>query len=201
MMGKLIIHPQDIEIIAEDGQNLLELLKEHKHYVKSSCGGNGTCGDCVIKVRSDEPELPKLNMKEELMLGNVYHITKERLCCQLELKGKLTIDLSNHDSDRDKNKMNRPIKRRSANEVKTIINERVEKKKARMDEGKNAGWKKATKAPVNEKLEAKAKFEQEKIAKMKEEREASYKRTGRNTRFATESSKKSLQDQERKKFR
>ena len=88
------------------------------------------------------------------MLGNVFHITKERLACQTKITGDVTIDISHHDQAADQKKLknkkhnkNKP-KRRKPEEVKEILDERKaaseEKTKMRdqKDEAYFEHWKK-----------------------------------------------------------
>jgi len=38
-------------------------------------------------------------------LGNVFHITRQRLSCQTYISGDVTLDVSHHDKERDEAKM------------------------------------------------------------------------------------------------
>lgn len=120
-MPKLIILP-DRKTIEIDGEtNLLEALRREEIYIRSSCGGHGSCSDCKIKVKSGEDNLTDPTFEEMQMLGNVFHITKERLSCQTKLLGDATIDISAHDQTRDQerilNKSGPQTKKRSASEA------------------------------------------------------------------------------------
>lgn len=76
---------------------LLAQLKKAGKKIKSSCGGCATCGDCVLVVKSGELNLTPQTFEELRLLGNVFHITKERLSCQAKLMGDVTLDISAHD--------------------------------------------------------------------------------------------------------
>ena len=82
-------------------ESLLEALGRHKLYVKSSCGGVASCGDCVVKIRSGEDSLTPPGFDETKLLGNVFHITSERLSCQARASGNTVVDISGHDQKRD----------------------------------------------------------------------------------------------------
>lgn len=103
-MPKVTLRPslQVIEISSE--QSLLEALKEADVYIKSSCGGHATCSDCILKVVSGEDSLSSPPFEELKLLGNVFHITKERLACQTKISGDVTLDISRHDKARDQEK-------------------------------------------------------------------------------------------------
>jgi len=78
-------------------ENLLVQLKKAGKNIKSSCGGCATCSDCMIIVKSGETNLSPQTFEELRLLGNVFHITKERLSCQTKLTGDVTIDISAHE--------------------------------------------------------------------------------------------------------
>ena len=66
-------------------------------YIKSSCGGVASCTDCRIKVIAGEDSLTTPPFEEVQLLGNVFHITKERLSCQAKIfvmKSSFSISLS-----------------------------------------------------------------------------------------------------------
>ncbi len=86
---------ETIELNSED--TLLVQLKKAGKKIKSSCGGCATCTDCMIVVKSGELNLTPQTFEEVRLLGNVFHITKERLSCQTKVTGDVTIDISAHE--------------------------------------------------------------------------------------------------------
>jgi 2Fe-2S ferredoxin len=84
-----------IELAGED--TLLNELKKAGKKVQSSCGGCATCSDCMIVVKSGELNLAPQTFEELRLLGNVFHITKERLSCQTKILGDVTLDISHHE--------------------------------------------------------------------------------------------------------
>jgi ferredoxin len=94
----------DSQIQVEEGVNLLQALREQDVYVKSSCGGVASCSDCKIKVVFGEDHLSAPPFEEIKLLGNIFHITKERLACQTTITGDVTLDLSGHDKRADEKK-------------------------------------------------------------------------------------------------
>ncbi len=99
-MSKIILRPsgQIIEGVSKE-KNVLEVLREQDVYIKSSCGGNGSCSDCVVKIVSGEDHLNPQSFQELKLLGNVYHITKERLSCQLKIHGDVTLNIEHHNRE------------------------------------------------------------------------------------------------------
>jgi ferredoxin len=104
-MPKVTLRPSLEVIDIPEEKNLLTALRDAGIYVKSSCGGHATCSDCIIKIVSGEDSLTPPPFEELKLLGNVFHITKERLSCQTKITGDVTIDLSNHDKSRDQERM------------------------------------------------------------------------------------------------
>jgi hypothetical protein len=104
--------------------------------IKSSCGGMASCGDCVVKIVSGEQFASSPTFAELKLLGNVFHITKERLSCQVKCQGDVTLDLSAHQEQKIGSKnFSHSLKQQS----KTILkkkNERVHEKK-KLEEKKN----------------------------------------------------------------
>ena len=98
-MPKIKILPHDIEIDSVEEEPLLHTLKNANVAVKSSCGGFAKCRDCIIILKNGSEHLNKPTFEEKNLLGNVFHITKERLSCQTKVKGSITIDLSSHNTE------------------------------------------------------------------------------------------------------
>jgi 2Fe-2S ferredoxin len=103
-MAKLTLHPLGTVLEIDESKSVLERLREEEIYVRSSCGGSGSCSDCKIKVMSGEDFLNPPGFEEIQLLGNVFHLTKERLSCQLKIFGDVTIDVSGHNLDADQKK-------------------------------------------------------------------------------------------------
>jgi len=86
------------EVIELSGEEtLLNELKKAGKKIQSSCGGCASCSDCMVVVKSGELNLAPQTFEELRLLGNVFHITKERLSCQTKVLGDVTIDISHHE--------------------------------------------------------------------------------------------------------
>lgn len=61
--------------------------------ITQTCGGTPSCTDCKVVViqESSQGSLEPMQGAEARLLGNVFHITKERLSCQAVIKDSLTI--------------------------------------------------------------------------------------------------------------
>ncbi|MBP9679921.1 MAG: 2Fe-2S iron-sulfur cluster binding domain-containing protein [Bacteriovorax sp.] len=103
---KVTLRPSGAVVEVEEGKNLLSCLREQNIYIKSSCGGHATCSDCIIKVVAGEDYITPPPFDELKLLGNVFHITKERLACQVCVTGgDVTIDIAKHDKATDEDKL------------------------------------------------------------------------------------------------
>lgn len=100
---KLLPDGQIVEV--EERNSLLDQLRSKDVYIKSSCGGVGSCGDCVVKVLKGSNFLNSPTFEEDKLLGNVFHITKERLCCQMRISGDVEIDISSHNKQKDEERL------------------------------------------------------------------------------------------------
>lgn len=134
------LQPSGEQVSIEEGKDLLTTLREAGKYVKSSCGGHASCSDCIVKIVHGADNLNTPTFEETKLIGNVFHITKERLSCQIQASGNFTVDISAHDKTVDANKLqekankNSPsqkgnVRRRSKEEVKAMYQERGEAKK------------------------------------------------------------------------
>lgn len=72
------------------GGKLLNALADQKLFVSSACGGGGTCGQCIVKVKSGGGEI---------LATELSHITKReardgcRLSCQVAVKQNMNVEV------------------------------------------------------------------------------------------------------------
>ena len=130
----LTLFPQDLTLKIDEEVNLLERLRQEEIYIKSGCGGHASCSDCIIKIIAGEGNLNEPTFDETKLLGNVFHITKERLACQTKCTGNVKIDLSNHNEFLDQMKLQKknssfqkksPAKVRKRDEVEQMYTDRA----------------------------------------------------------------------------
>lgn len=133
MKYKVTLKPSGEVVEVEEGTNLLASLREQNVYIKSSCGGHATCSDCIIKVVSGEDHLTPPPFGELKLLGNVFHITKERLACQTCVTGgDISIDISKHDKASDEDKLRSKTSQFSKQkQVKSVVRKESDVKKIR----------------------------------------------------------------------
>lgn len=74
----------------EPGSKLLGVLGDHDIFIPSACGGGGTCGQCLVKIRSGGGEI---------LPTETAHINKReakegyRLSCQVNVKHDMALEL------------------------------------------------------------------------------------------------------------
>ena len=90
------IWPAGKVVNMNDKGTLLAQLKSSGYGIKSSCGGCASCGDCKVVVTAGDENLNEPSFEEKQLIGNVFHITKERLACQTNITGPVTIDITAH---------------------------------------------------------------------------------------------------------
>jgi ferredoxin len=105
-MAKIILKPSGDVIETDENTSLLESLRKNGHYVKSGCGGQAVCSDCIVKIEMGEDYISPPEFKELRLIGNVFHITHERLACQTKIVGagdcRVVVDISEHDPNKIK---------------------------------------------------------------------------------------------------
>jgi len=114
-------------------ESLLVQLKKAGKKIKSSCGGCATCSDCTIVVKSGESNLTPQNFEELRLLGNVFHITKERLSCQTKIIGDVTLDISAHEKNTFTGKNEKVGVAQGQKNTKTLLKKREDIEKAEIE--------------------------------------------------------------------
>lgn len=93
---KINILPEDYKIIYQAGQPLMQIIEKNDLPVYQPCGGNATCGKCLIRFLSGAPE-PTYNDRlfltpEELEQGF-------RLSCQCVINEDAVIEIPEFPDD------------------------------------------------------------------------------------------------------
>ena len=86
--------PQNISVDIQSGKSVMELARENKLPVSSSCNGMCSCAECRVYVVEGEAHILPPSAKEVDLIGGGYFIDSRRLSCQLFCFGDVTIDLS-----------------------------------------------------------------------------------------------------------
>lgn len=80
--------PDNRVIMAHEGDNLLEIAMRSDVHINASCGGNGTCGKCRVKVIQGEtsaPTHPKVSRKD--------YDAGARLACMTTVHGEAVVEI------------------------------------------------------------------------------------------------------------
>ncbi len=134
-MAKVTIKPDQKTIEVDSSQSLLDAIKNSSIDISFGCGGLGKCRDCLIKVQKGEEFLNSLSLPEQNLLGNVFHITKERLACQTYTTGDLVCEILNPPSQ--KQVKSRVRKKEEIKEIHSEREKKREEKRAKDDSWKN----------------------------------------------------------------
>lgn len=88
---RYLILPENKNVEASHGQSILESLLENKIEIHHSCGGYGTCGTCLVTVKSGFEALPSRDFVELEMAEDRGFLPNERLACQTPAQAGLVI--------------------------------------------------------------------------------------------------------------
>lgn len=137
-MHKIFIEPLNQTIEVEDGANLRTSLIGAGIEVLSPCGGCASCSRCIVIIKNGAENISEIQFEEKQLLGNVFHMTKERLSCQTSVLGNIHVDVSAHQK-KEEVKVQK-IVRKSKEDVVAD----KEKRKAERDAlpPREGGWKK-----------------------------------------------------------
>ncbi|NQY99059.1 MAG: (2Fe-2S)-binding protein [Bdellovibrionales bacterium] len=81
------------EIQLSNPENLMQTLRKHNIPVASSCGGEGICGKCQVKVINGEVNLSaKRKLESDCLIRNGVHEKNVRLSCQCTVMGDVQVD-------------------------------------------------------------------------------------------------------------
>jgi ferredoxin len=68
--------------ISIGSENIFQECLRQGVKLNSTCGGVGSCARCVITIIDGPELLSPMTFEEKKLLGNIFHLTKERLACQ-----------------------------------------------------------------------------------------------------------------------
>lgn len=86
--------PQGISIETDSSKSVMELAKENKLSISSSCNGMCSCAECRVYVVEGEAYVLPPSQRETELIGDGHFMDNRRLSCQLFCFGDVTIDLS-----------------------------------------------------------------------------------------------------------
>ena len=76
----------------EPGSTLLEAARLCGAPVHTLCNGIGACVQCKIRIEEPSENLTPPNALERDRLGNIFHLTGERLACQCTVLGPVRVE-------------------------------------------------------------------------------------------------------------
>ena len=74
------------------GSTLLEAAWKCDAPVHTLCNGIGACVQCKVRVVEGEDALSTPEALEKELIGNIFHITRERLACQARAIGPVKVE-------------------------------------------------------------------------------------------------------------
>lgn len=92
-MPKVTFQPDDVTVEVNSGTSIFAAAIEADVEIESQCGGRGGCALCRVKLPGGDASVTPMEWDERNHLGNVFHVTQERLACQTRILGDLTVEI------------------------------------------------------------------------------------------------------------
>lgn len=145
-MHKVSIIPTGEVIEVKDKANLRDSLIANGNNVYSKCGGCASCADCIVVITDGHDNLNEIPFEEKQLLGNVFHITNERLACQAEVLGDITVDITDHLEAKT------PAKPKIVRRTKEQVEKHLEENPRPEYKPREGGWKRPNAKNLNKKI-------------------------------------------------
>lgn len=81
-----IENAKEVKVLAEAGENILELMQKNNVQIDAPCSGNGTCGKCRVRVIAGD-----VDMDKNIHLSDEDYADQWRLACQSRVIGDAKI--------------------------------------------------------------------------------------------------------------
>ncbi|MCA9527946.1 MAG: (2Fe-2S)-binding protein [Myxococcales bacterium] len=81
------------EIEVPAGTSLLEAARDCGAPIQTLCQGIGACVQCKVQVVAGAEHLSRPEALEKDRLGNIFHLTGERLGCQTRVAGPVVVEV------------------------------------------------------------------------------------------------------------
>jgi uncharacterized 2Fe-2S/4Fe-4S cluster protein (DUF4445 family) len=85
---KVKITPQNVYTTADNGEVLSEVLQRAGISLEAECGGQGTCGTCLMQVTEGNCEWPGSELLSAEMVRDGYVLS-----CRAEIRGDITVNI------------------------------------------------------------------------------------------------------------
>ncbi len=83
---------QPLTLLADKGENILDVTMEHNVKLQHNCGGVCGCTTCHVYIKSGMENLSEMEENEEDRIDMAENLTLEsRLACQCEIHGDITL--------------------------------------------------------------------------------------------------------------
>ena len=93
-MPKITFQPSGVTIEVQPGTTVFNAAAQADVAIPSQCGGKCACALCRVKLTAGDDLVSPMKWDEEGHLGNAFFVTRERLSCQLQVWGDVTIEVS-----------------------------------------------------------------------------------------------------------
>lgn len=93
-MATITFLPSGTTIEVKPGTSVFHAADRAGVAIASQCGGKCACALCRVKVVDGEDVVSPMRWEEEGHMGNAFFITRERLSCQLQVFGDVTIEVA-----------------------------------------------------------------------------------------------------------
>lgn len=91
---KVTFLPEGVTIEVKPGTTVFNAAARAEVAIPSQCGGKCACALCRVKVVEGEALMSPMRWDEECHMGNAFFLTRERLSCQLQVFGDMTIEVA-----------------------------------------------------------------------------------------------------------
>ncbi|MGZ3774920.1 MAG: 2Fe-2S iron-sulfur cluster-binding protein [Pseudobdellovibrionaceae bacterium] len=79
--------------VSQRDQTVLDVALRNGIQIDHACGGNGTCGSCLVQISEGLENLEERNEQEAEIASDRGYKNNERLCCQIKPVNGLKIKL------------------------------------------------------------------------------------------------------------
>jgi 2Fe-2S ferredoxin len=93
-MPTITFLPSGVTIEVKPGTTVFQAAARAEVPIASQCGGKCACALCRVKVVDGQDLISPMGWEEESHMGNAFFITRQRLSCQLQIFGDVTIEVA-----------------------------------------------------------------------------------------------------------
>lgn len=105
---KFIRKDETWTVEVEDGASLLEAARACEAPVHTLCHGIAACIQCKVRIIDGKDALSAPEALEKDRIGNIFHITGERLACQARVYGPVLVEPQDVRLPKKRRQLSRP---------------------------------------------------------------------------------------------